>query len=155
MDVAELTHVGRVVVAASPQRLYDLVSDVTRMGDWSPVCKECWWDEGAGPVVGAWFTGRNVLPERTWEGRCEVVAAVPGQEFAWVVGGVERGTVYWCYRFTPVASGTEVSEHWQVRWVHPGMGRTDEELAAMKARTLAGIAETLANLKQAAETEAP
>ena len=23
-----------------------MVSDVTRMGEWSPVCKACWWDEG-------------------------------------------------------------------------------------------------------------
>ena len=55
--------------------MYSAVSDVTRTGEWSPVCQECWWDEGDGPVVGAHFTGRNVLPERTWETRSEVVAA--------------------------------------------------------------------------------
>ena len=43
--------------------------DIARMGSWSPGCKECWWDEGAGPDVGSWFTGRNELPERTWETR--------------------------------------------------------------------------------------
>ena len=52
-----------------------MVSDVTRMGEWSPVCKACWWDDGDSPRVGAWFTGRNELPERTWETRSEVVAA--------------------------------------------------------------------------------
>lgn len=55
-----------------------MVSDVTRMGEWSPVCRACWWDEGAGPRVGAWFTGRNELPERTWETRSVMVAAEPG-----------------------------------------------------------------------------
>ena len=66
-----------ISVAVTPDELYALVSDVTRMGDWSPICRACWWDEGDGPRVGAWFTGRNELPERTWETRCRVVAADP------------------------------------------------------------------------------
>ena len=72
------THSDSIVVALAPEDLYDLVADVTHMGEWSPVCKECWWDEGAGPEVGAWFTGRNVLPERTWGTRSEVVVADRG-----------------------------------------------------------------------------
>jgi Polyketide cyclase / dehydrase and lipid transport len=66
-----------IVIARSPEALYALVSDVTRMGQWSPVCKACWWDEGAGPQVGAWFTGRNEKPGRIWETRSEVVVAEP------------------------------------------------------------------------------
>ena len=37
--------------------------------------------------MGAWFTGRNEVPGRTWETRSKVVAADRGREFAWVVGG--------------------------------------------------------------------
>src|ERR1700730_16264824 len=85
--MSKLNHSASIVVAGSPEDLYDMVSDVTRMGEWSPVCKTCWWDEGAGPAVGAWFTGRNELPDRTWETRSEVVAADPGHGFAFVVGG--------------------------------------------------------------------
>ena len=81
-------------VAAPPDAVYELVSDVTRMGEWSPICRACWWDEGAGPHVGAWFTGRNETPERTWETRCQVVAADPGRRFAWEVN---NGWVYWGY----------------------------------------------------------
>ena len=51
------------------------MSDVTRICEWSPICRACWWDEGARPEAGAWFTGRNETPERTWETRCRVVAA--------------------------------------------------------------------------------
>src|SRR6202142_2653486 len=85
--MSTLTHSGSVVVARSPEDLYEMVADVTRMGEWSPVCKACWWDEGAGPAVGAWFTGRNELPERTWETRSEVVVADRGREFAFIVNG--------------------------------------------------------------------
>jgi hypothetical protein len=52
--MSKLNHTESIVVARSPEDLYDLVSDVTRMGEWSPVCKACWWDEGAGPAEGAW-----------------------------------------------------------------------------------------------------
>jgi len=56
-----------IVVARSPEALYDMVSDVTRMGEFSPVCTACWWDDADGPRAGAWFTGRNEVPGRTWE----------------------------------------------------------------------------------------
>ena len=81
------THSDSVVVSTSPEALYDLVSDVTRTGQWSPVCTACWWDEGATGQVGDWFTGRNEVPGRTWETRSQVVTADRGREFAWVVGG--------------------------------------------------------------------
>jgi ribosome-associated toxin RatA of RatAB toxin-antitoxin module len=104
---------GSIVVSSSPEELYDMVSDVTRMGDWSPICKACWWDEGDGPHVGAKFTGRNERPERTWETRAEVVAADRGREFAWIVA--EPPTrARWGYTFTPVDSGTEVTETWEL-----------------------------------------
>src|SRR5437588_6601733 len=98
---------GSIVVARPPDELYDLISDVTRMGEWSPVCKACWWDEGAGPRVGALFTGRNELPERTWETRSEVVASEPGLEFAWEVSPTGAR---WGYTFEPVEGGTKVTE---------------------------------------------
>ena len=80
-----------------------MVSDVTRMGEWSPVCKACWWDDGSGPQVGSWFTGRNELPERTWERALEVAVADRGGEFAFVVGGK---FARWGYTFAPVDGGT-------------------------------------------------
>src|SRR4051812_22559455 len=84
--MAERTHSESVVVDRPPEDVYDLVSDVTRTGEWSPVCTSCWWDDGDGPRVGAHFTGHNEVPGRTWETHCEVVAAEPGVEFAWMVG---------------------------------------------------------------------
>ena len=56
-----------VTVVAPAEALYDMVSDITRTGEWSPVCTSCWWDEEAqAGQVGAWFTGHNKLPDRTW-----------------------------------------------------------------------------------------
>ncbi|HJY95097.1 MAG TPA: SRPBCC family protein, partial [Streptosporangiaceae bacterium] len=97
--MSSLQYSESIVVARSPEALYDMVSDVTRMGEWSPVCTACWWDDGDGPRLGAWFTGRNQLPERTWETRSQIVAADRGREFAFVVGGT---WVRWGYTFTAV-----------------------------------------------------
>jgi hypothetical protein len=156
VETPELTFSATVFIAAAPEKLYDMVSDVTRMGEWSPVCKACWWDEGVtGPAVGAWFTGRNESPDRDpWETRSRVVAAEPGNEFAFVVGGT---WTRWGYTFTPADDGTEVTESWEM--LTAGLARFDQrfgdnaarELALRAAAARSGIPATLAALKRAAE----
>lgn len=154
MPMDSLTHSGSVIVACPPDELYAMVSDITRMGEWSPICRECWWDDGGGPRVGAWFTGRNVLPERTWETRSEVVAADPGREFAWVVRGF---IARWGYTFTPIDGGTELTETWEFLPSGMEMFRerfgddADAEIADRHEKAKAGIPETLAAIKRAAE----
>src|SRR5450756_2604970 len=96
--MSNLSHSESIIIDRCAEDLYDMVSDVTRIGEWSPVCKACWWDEGSAAHVGDWFTGRNVLPDRTWETRSEVIVAERGREFAFVGGrsyvralrGIER-----------------------------------------------------------------
>jgi hypothetical protein len=153
--VANLAFAASVVVAEQPGRLYDMVSDITRMGEWSPVCTGCWWD-GDGPArVGARFTGHNETPDRTWETHCEVVAAEPGQEFAFLVGA---SFVRWGYTFAPVEDGTEVTESWE--FLPAGIAMFEERFGAdakaeIDKRTEAahsGIPATLAAIKRAAES---
>lgn len=149
-----LTHSASTVIARSPEDLYDLVSDVTRMGAWSPVCRACWWDEGSGPEVGAWFTGRNELPDRTWETRSEVAVADRGREFAFVVNG---SWTRWGYVFRPVDGGTEVTESWEL--LPGGVSMFEERYGADAGAQIAvrlelaqrGIPETLAAIKREAE----
>jgi hypothetical protein len=153
--MSSLRHAESIVIARPADVLYDMVSDVTRMGEWSPICTACWWDEGAGPRAGAWFTGRNELPERTWETRSQVVAAERGREFAFVVGGA---WVRWGYSFTPVTGGTELTESWE--FLPAGIARFrerygDDAQAEITARTEAarrGIPLTLAAIKKSAES---
>jgi hypothetical protein len=105
------THEQSIIIEATPEALYDLVSDITRTGEWSPVCTGCWWDDaGEAGQVGAWFTGRNELPERTWETRSQVVAADRGEEFAWIVGG---SFVRWGFTFDPDGAATKLTESWE------------------------------------------
>ena len=148
---------GSVLVACPPAALYDLVSDVTRTGEWSPICEACWWDEGDGPRVGAHFTGRNVTPSRTWETRCVVVAADPGREFAWVVG---EDIVRWGYLLEAADGGTRLTETWELQPGAPGFfvrkwgEQAEAQLAERTEAARAGIPATLAAIKAVAEREA-
>ena len=154
LRVPELSYSESVFVACPPAALYDMVSDVTRTGEWSPICKACWWDDGAGPEVGAWFTGRNETADRTWETRSQVIAAERGREFAFVVGD---SFVRWSYTFAPVDGGTRLTESWE--FLPAGLARFrerygEEAEAQIADRTHAartGIPATLAAVKRIAE----
>lgn len=152
--MSSLQYSESIVVARSPEVLYNMVSDVTRMGEWSPVCQACWWDDGDGPRAGAWFTGRNELPERTWETRSQVVAADRGREFAFEVNS---GWVRWGYTFTAVDSGTQVTEFWEflpagIAGFHDRYGNGAEAQIANRTEAAhQGIPATLAAIKKAAE----
>ncbi len=154
--MSSLQYSESIVVARSPEVLYDMVSDVTRMGEWSPVCQACWWDDGDGPLAGAWFTGRNELPERTWETRSQVVAADRGREFAFEVNS---GWVRWGYTFTAVDSGTQITESWEflpagIAGFHDRYGNGAEAQIANRTEAAhRGIPVTLAAIKKAAEAD--
>lgn len=154
--MSSLQYSESIVVACSPEVLYDMVSDVTRMGEWSPVCRACWWEDGDGPRPGAFFIGRNEVPDRTWETRSQVVTADRGREFGFVVGD---SWVRWGYTFTPVEEGTWLTESWE--FLPAGIARFhdrygDDAPAQIADRTEAartGIPVTLAAIKKAAESQ--
>jgi Polyketide cyclase / dehydrase and lipid transport len=153
--MTDLTFSDSVFIARSAEDLYDMVSDVTRMGEWSPVCKACWWDDGESARVGAWFTGRNETPERTWETRSEVVAAEAGHEFAFVVGG---SWTRWGYAFESTDGGTLVTESWAflpagIERFHERFGDdADAQIALRVVAAHEGIPATLAAIKRVAES---
>lgn len=149
-------HQVSVTVQASAETLYDLVSDITRTGEWSPVCTSCWWDdEASAGEVGAWFTGRNELPHRTWETRSQVVAAERGREFAWIVGG---SFVRWGFTLTPATTGTTLTESWE--FLPAGIAMFEEkfgdgaadQIADRTRQALHGIQVTLAAIQPIAES---
>ena len=143
-----------IVIARTPEEVYDLVSDVTRTGEWSPICRECWWDEGAGAEVGAWFTGRNETPDRVWETRSQVIAADRGKEFAWLVWGKYAR---WGYTMRAVDGGTELTESWEFRpegiaFFHDKYGeQAQAQIDNRSAAAHDGIPQTLAAVKRVAE----
>ena len=142
-------------IDASPQAVWSVVSDLQRMGEWSPQCTGCVWDEGEGPAVGSHFTGTNEAPGRTWQTRSTVIAADPGREFAWEVG---EGFVRWEYRLEAGAGGaTTLTESWEfceagLEYFAEKFGDTAGAEIAVRTRAAhEGIPATLAAIKQVAE----
>ena len=145
-----------VTIVASAEALYDMVSDITRTGEWSPVCTSCWWDEvDLAGQVGAWFIGHNEVPDQTWETRSVVVVAERGREFAWVVGG---SFVRWGFTLVPAGPATTLTESWE--FLPAGIAMFEEKFgdeanAQITDRTqqaLVGIPKSLAAIKQIAES---
>ena len=142
-------------IAAPPDRVYALVADVTRMGEWSPETTRCsWLGASVGPAVGAWFRGYNHNGTRFWATRCQVTAADPGRVFAFEVKPRPfPAQARWEYRFEETSSGcrvTETVEDLRIRlgaWIGNKIsGVTDRAL-----RNRDTMEQTLERIAQAAE----
>jgi hypothetical protein len=150
VDTSEYRHRETIEISRSPEELYGLVADVSRMGQWSPVCTGGSYDED-----GEWFTGTNTMGEATWETRCRVVVADPGHEFAFINHGLEGRVemVRWAFLFEPVeGGGTAVTQTWEVLPDYvDGLGLDEASavgvLELMKNAALEGMPQTLAALK--------
>ena len=95
-------------IAASPERVYEIVTDIAGMGRLSPECTGGRWLDGAtGPVVGARFKGTNKRGFARWSTTNEVVEAEPGRAFSFKT--LQSG-YQWTYRMEPDGDGTLVTE---------------------------------------------
>ena len=159
-DASPLVDSASVTVAAPPGDLWDMVSDVTRMGEWSPECYSCRWiGKKREPVVGARFIGFNKRGWARWATTNEVIEADRGVAFAFRTR--ETGVV-WGYRFAadPEASdGATVATEsrdisgartWLVRLAGPFVGGMDSHADELRE----GMRQTLERIKAAAEAPA-
>jgi Polyketide cyclase / dehydrase and lipid transport len=142
------------MVNAEPERIYGMVADLPRMGEWSPECRSVKWEgEDGPPTEGARFVGHNRGGPRglmKWSRRGRVLVADPGREFAFVTeeGGYE-GTV-WRYRFEAVEGGTRVTESYEVKRI-PAWARI-VDVPTNRARELReAMRHTLSQLKNTVE----
>ncbi len=98
-------------IAASPDAVYDAISDVTRMGEWSEECYACEWHDGfRGPIVRATFDGHNRNGDKEWTTQGKVIAAEPGREFAFECSMFDFHYSTWGYRIEPTPAGCRVTE---------------------------------------------
>lgn len=104
-------------MSAPPAQVWDLVSDVTRIGEFSPETFEARWTRGAtGPAEGATFKGhvkRNGVGPTYWSA-CRVTRCVPEEQFEFSVGTGTRVLNNWGYRLEPQDGGTLVTEYYRL-----------------------------------------
>lgn len=129
-----------VPMQATPERVWEVLSDVTRIGEFSPETFEARWTRGStGPEVGAHFKGhvrRNGIGPVYWT-LCRVTDCEPGRRFGFTVLAGDRPVNNWAYEITPTADGCEVTESFRLEsnpllrtyWLLLGWarGRTNRE----------------------------
>ena len=142
-------------IDADAGELYGMVSDLPRIGEWSPECERVEWEgDVATPVAGTTFMGHNAVgPGRRirYSRHGRVLVADPGREFAFITDEGGRESTVWRYRFEPLAHGrTQVTESYEVRWI-PTWARILDVPTNRHKELVRGMRTTLERLKAAAE----
>jgi hypothetical protein len=97
---------------AAPEAAYDVLTDLTRLGELSDECEAAVWLDGAtGPSVGARFRSSIRYRGLRWHRTCEVLASERGREFAYrtLPTGLLRHITEFRFRFQPNGSVTRVT----------------------------------------------
>jgi hypothetical protein len=143
-----------IVISVDADTLYDMVSDLPRIGEWSPECEAVEWaDDTTIPVAGTRFVGHNAVgPGRRirYSRRGRVLSADRGREFAFATEEGGREGTTWRYRFEPHPEGTRVIESYHVDWI-PWWARVLDVPLNRHKELVENMRTTLDNLKTAAE----
>ncbi len=103
-------------VSASPAAVWRLVSDLPRMGEWSPENDGGEWVKGAnGPAPGAKFKGHNANGSKSWSTLSTVIDAKPDERFSFLVTVGPFKIAEWAFDVEGTADGCRVTETWTDR----------------------------------------
>jgi len=108
-------------VAAPPELVWSIVSDVTATSSWSSDVRACRWLDGAtGPAVGARFAGSSDRgPLRRWSTTSTVTVCEPGSAFGYSVRSAGRPIAEWSWTLTAADGGCLLTHAWTDRrdWI--------------------------------------
>ncbi|MGA2836953.1 MAG: SRPBCC family protein [Acidimicrobiales bacterium] len=141
-------------IHAPADRVWALVADLVRMKEWSPENDGVVWCKGATSAVrGARFTGTNRRESKRWSTVGTVLEAEPGRVLSFRITAVGQKVSVWRYRFEPTDAGCRVTETWidERNALVKALGTRVSGVSDRATHNRAGMEQTLANLKAAAE----
>lgn len=138
-------------IEATPEAVYDLTSNMPRIGEWSPECYRCEWIGNARAAVGSEFKGYNRVGPLRWSARGRVTTAERGREFAFstLYKGRQEET-RWRYRLEANGDGSDVTESYEFVWA-PWYIRFGDLFLPRDRQLRQGMELTLERIKRAAE----
>ena len=101
-----------VDIAASPERVWDLVSDINISARFSNEFQGAEWVDSDGPREGASFIGHNKRTDvnREWDTTSWVVACDPPLVFAWNVNDRDAPSAQWRFELEKIPGGTRLRQ---------------------------------------------
>ena len=101
-----------VDIAASPERVWDLVSDINISARFSNEFQGAEWVDSDGPREGASFIGHNKRTDvnREWDTTSWVVACDPPLVFAWNVNDRDEPSAQWRFELEKIPGGTRLRQ---------------------------------------------
>lgn len=106
-----------VVVDATVSQVWAVVSDVTRIGEWSHECHAArWLGDANGPSPGARFRGRNRARWAHWSRTNEITNIDPPHEIGWrtVPTLLFPDSTQWHIRLEPFEGRTHITQSFTV-----------------------------------------
>ena len=99
-------------IAATPKRVWELVSDINISARFSTEFQGADWVDSDGPRKGASFRGRNERKDvdRKWETTSYVVACDEARAFAWNVNDRDRPSAQWRFELEKIPGGTRLRQ---------------------------------------------
>ena len=149
-DIEVNTHVD-----ALPEKVWALVGDLGRMGEWSPECTGVTWKHGAaGPAIGARFKGHNKKGWRRWSTDGTIAVYEPGRALAFDVTAARLPIARWGYRVEADGGGSLLTETFEDHRGGAGraLGRAARGVDDVTAHNRDGMERTLARIKAVAES---
>ena len=108
---------AEVLSDAAPAAVWEVLRDVTRVGEWSHECRTAAWLDGATEAApGARFRGRNRAGMFRWGRVCEIVTADPW-ELSWrtIPSLLYPDTTTWTIRLHEHGRGTRIVQTFEGR----------------------------------------
>jgi uncharacterized protein YndB with AHSA1/START domain len=108
---------AEAVIDAPAEAIWAVVSDVTRVGEWSGECQGCSWaGEPGAAVPGARFRGANRRSWLRWRRLNEIVAVDEDHRLIWrtIPSGPYPDSVEWQIELAPENGSTRVRESFTV-----------------------------------------
>lgn len=142
------------IINAAPGDIWAALTDITRMGEWSPECHLAEWNDGATTAaVGVEFTGHNRHGDKEWSTVAEIVDLVPDQRFFFDCKVGDFVFARWGYTIEATDSGSRVTEYNQDLRPESVKGRS-ASISGVEDRLThnrAGMEKTLERLAAAVE----
>ena len=141
-------------INATPLKVWELVTDLPRMGEWSPENQGGVWSKGAtGPAVGAKFKGRNKNGNKSWGTMVTVNVLDAPTKFSFSLMALGKNWCDWVYEIEPTDTGCRVTHSWvdHRSKVADKLGKVVSGVSDRATHNRTNMEVTLDNLAKAAE----